>query len=148
MTDNSYGQPSSYELWNSPFNVRRFRTSPASRPFEKPSERSETFSHNLHRRHLSESQRAMVAAKIANLEHGSFHGNQSVGANLPTPAISNTAAADMLNVSERSVKSARREGPSKQKEPRCRRLRGQPGRFLSRWDHTALETAILPLQKN
>lgn len=56
---------------------------------------------NLHRRHLNESQRAMVAAKLATLPLGA---NQHTGsANLPTQS----EAADMLGVSERSVRTAR-----------------------------------------
>jgi hypothetical protein len=51
--------------------------------------------------HLSESQRAIVAGKLANLPKGT---NQyTAPANLPTQA----KAAEMLNVSERSVRSAR-----------------------------------------
>lgn len=56
---------------------------------------------NLKRRHLSTSQRAMVAANMANISHGGQR------ANLPLDSVGNTAAADMLNVSERSVKTAR-----------------------------------------
>ena len=62
---------------------------------------------NLHRRHLNESQRAMVAAKLANMKAG---GNQHkvVGQICTTsPSISNASAAEMLNVSKRLVKSAR-----------------------------------------
>lgn len=56
---------------------------------------------NLKRRHLNESQRAMVAAKIAQWGVGD---NQHTGsANLPTQS----EAADMLNVSGRSVRSGR-----------------------------------------
>ena len=54
---------------------------------------------NLHRRHLSESQRAMVAAKLANMP---AH-RPDKSANLPT---SQDDAAEMLNVSPRSVRSA------------------------------------------
>lgn len=62
---------------------------------------------NLHRRHLTESQRAMVAAKLANIQQNSFSGNQHVpAANLPTPAVSQAKAAEMLNVSERTVRAA------------------------------------------
>lgn len=66
---------------------------------------------NLKRRHLSESQRAMSASKIANVGHG---GNRKPDqeANLPlepvTASVSNAEAAKMLNVSERSVKAARK----------------------------------------
>ena len=74
---------------------------------------------NLHRRHLTESQRASVAARLANMPshrpskganlHPSspqlFHDDQ----HLPRPPmVSAAAAAEMLNVSERSVKSARK----------------------------------------
>lgn len=64
---------------------------------------------NVERRHLDESQRAMIAATIADLPFGS---NQHVApANVPTQA----EAAEALNVSERSVRSAKkvqREGAS------------------------------------
>jgi hypothetical protein len=55
---------------------------------------------NLHRRHLSESQRAMVAAKIANMGQGRPLENRPIG------RISQGAAAEMLNVGERSVRRA------------------------------------------
>ena len=54
---------------------------------------------NLHRRHLSESQRAMVAAKIATLPKGA---NQHAQICAP----SQDAAAGMLNVSRRTVQAA------------------------------------------
>jgi N6-adenosine-specific RNA methylase IME4/ParB-like chromosome segregation protein Spo0J len=57
-------------------------------------------SKNLHRRHLNESQRAMLAARIANLP--AHRPDKSV--NLPTSQI---VAADMLNVSEKSVRRAK-----------------------------------------
>lgn len=64
---------------------------------------------NLHRRHLTESQRAAVAAKLANIEPGQFVGNQHVpSANLRTPAVSQADAAKLLNVSTRSVTSAKK----------------------------------------
>lgn len=57
-------------------------------------------SRNLHRRHLNESQRAMVAAKIATLARG---------ANQHSPigeTISQGNAAELLNVGKRSVERA------------------------------------------
>lgn len=57
---------------------------------------------NLHRRHLNESQRGMVAAKLANLSDG----QRASSANLPTIAVSQSDAADMLNVSTRTVTAA------------------------------------------
>ena len=56
---------------------------------------------NLHRRHLDESQRAMVAARIANLDEGRPRGTASIEA-VPQPR-----AAAMLNVSRASVQRAR-----------------------------------------
>lgn len=56
---------------------------------------------NLHRRHLSESQRGVVAAKLANLDKGS---NQHRSIDLST---TQAQAAEMLNVSVPSVKRAK-----------------------------------------
>ena len=61
-------------------------------------------SHNLHRRHLTESQRAMVAAKLAKMPSGARTDLQP-SANLHE--VSATTAAEMLNVSPRSVKTAK-----------------------------------------
>jgi ParB family chromosome partitioning protein len=54
---------------------------------------------NLHRRHLSESQRAMVAANISE--------NRGLD-NVPIGQICPSNAAKMMNVSERTVKQAKR----------------------------------------
>ncbi|WP_422136553.1 hypothetical protein [Endozoicomonas sp. ALD040] len=62
---------------------------------------------NLHRRHLSESQRAMVASKVANRLVGQFN-----SANLQNCKTTDEAA-ELFNVSERSIYSAktvRRQG--------------------------------------
>lgn len=56
---------------------------------------------NLHRRHLDESQRAMVAARLATLERGT---NQHAPIGAP---VTQDAAADMLSVGRRSVQRAR-----------------------------------------
>lgn len=55
---------------------------------------------NLHRRHLDESQRALVAARIANLPRGS---NQHASIEAPSQA----EASELLNVSRPSVQRAR-----------------------------------------
>jgi len=57
---------------------------------------------NLHRRHLNESQRALVAAKIADLDEG------RPDKTAQTCAVSQDDAADMLSVSRRSVQSAKK----------------------------------------
>lgn len=64
---------------------------------------------NLTRRHLSESQRAMIAAKLANIQPGTFLGNQHVAsANGQTHPVSQSEAAERLHVSTRSVASAKK----------------------------------------
>lgn len=66
-------------------------------------------SHNLHRRHMNEAQRGMVAAKIADMPHGGNRGNQYTGGKGPNGPLASTAkAASLLNVSERTVKRAKR----------------------------------------
>jgi N6-adenosine-specific RNA methylase IME4 len=59
---------------------------------------------NVHRRHLNESQRAMIAAKLANNKVGR---PQSVSENTAIAAISQASAAEMLNVSRDSISRAR-----------------------------------------
>lgn len=61
-------------------------------------------SKNLKRRHLDASQRAMVAAKLAKMPQGRPAENKA--ANLPV-SPTQSQAADMLNVSERAVRTAK-----------------------------------------
>ena len=59
---------------------------------------------NLNRRHLTESQRAMVASKLATMKRGQTGKSQRMrSANLP---ISQPEAAKVLKTSERSMRSA------------------------------------------
>jgi len=65
---------------------------------------------NLKRRHLNESQRAMVAAKLASMpahRPPSKEPPNDKSANLPTFPMSQPAAATMLNVSERLLRLAK-----------------------------------------
>jgi hypothetical protein len=62
---------------------------------------------NLHRRHLCESQRGAVAAKLANMTEGGDRKSDH-SANLQSGAISQANAVRMLNVSTRGVATARR----------------------------------------
>jgi 16S rRNA G966 N2-methylase RsmD len=62
-------------------------------------------SHNLHRRHLNETQRAGVAAKLANMERGGDRKNQSP--NLDFDKVSRQHAAEMLNVGKSTVATYR-----------------------------------------
>jgi ParB-like nuclease domain len=57
---------------------------------------------NLKRRHLNESQRAMVAGRLANMKVGGDH-----SANLLNGQVSVTKAAEMLSVSPRSITDAK-----------------------------------------
>jgi len=58
---------------------------------------------NLHRRHLDESQRAMVAARVANLSIG----RPPEIASIEAFTVSQPDAAEMLNVSRRAVQRAK-----------------------------------------
>ena len=68
---------------------------------EQGSEQDFVISKNLARRHMSESQRAMVAAKLADMPQGA---RSDLG---PIGTMSAAQAADALNVGERSVKRAK-----------------------------------------
>lgn len=74
---------------------------PRFRQFDGNSPLNYVLSKNLHRRHLSESQRAMVAAKLATLKRGRPEENAPIGAN------TQDEAGDLLNVGRRSVQRAR-----------------------------------------
>ena len=67
---------------------------------------------NVHRRNLSASQRAMAAAELANMKRGERKEQMGTGAHLTTEAQENKTsvaeAAQKLDVSERSVKSAKK----------------------------------------
>jgi len=84
---------------------------------------------NVHRRHLSESQRAMIASKIATMPKGGIVGNQNAAKQKTNSSIelldsvsegvTQKAAADALNVSVPSVKRANvvhRHGTERLKE--------------------------------
>jgi hypothetical protein len=61
---------------------------------------------NIHRRHLDTSQRAMIAARLATLKHGGDRKSDQA-AKLPVDPTQ-SKAAEMLNVSERVVRDARK----------------------------------------
>ncbi len=63
-------------------------------------------SHNLHRRHLTEPQRAMVASKLAKL--GAHRPPETVGIPTVTRGKTQPEAANLLNVSRDSVTQARK----------------------------------------
>lgn len=87
----------------------RLGIEPLTRPWDgKGDALHYVISKNLHRRHLNESQRAMVADSVAKLKHGGDRGNQHTGAKRPIGPLppTRTEAAKLLNVGERSVKRA------------------------------------------
>ena len=86
---------------------------PYFREFAGGDEREFIISANLHRRHLNESQRAMIAAKLANMKIGD---NQHTGgsANLDTLPMSLKKSANSLSVGRTMVADAKiiqREAP-------------------------------------
>ena len=75
---------------------------------------------NMKRRHLNESQRAVIAARLANMTRGNPHGWDAVNSksanlqNREDGKISQSTAAELLNVSPRlvaTVKAVEREAP-------------------------------------
>ena len=58
---------------------------------------------NLRRRHLDETQRALVAAKLANMRQGERNDLSPIGEKFTSQA----RAAELLNVGKRSVERAR-----------------------------------------
>ncbi|MBA3714393.1 MAG: hypothetical protein H0W76_18355 [Pyrinomonadaceae bacterium] len=69
---------------------------------------------NLHRRNLNESQRAMVAAKIANIQKGGDRRSADFKARIC--ALEQPETAALLNVSRRSVQHAQKVKESGDKE--------------------------------
>jgi hypothetical protein len=80
---------------------------PRFKPFDGSDPLSFVISANLKRRHLSETQRAMVAAKIATLGLGSNQFEQK-GPQICGPSLSAEQAAKQFTVSARSIESARK----------------------------------------
>ncbi len=78
---------------------------PRFEPFNGKDALAFVISANLHRRHLTESQRSMIASDIAKLESGSNQHTKEGGGIQPP---SQTEAAVMLKVSRDSVKKARK----------------------------------------
>lgn len=63
---------------------------------------------NLHRRHLTASQRAMIAARLATLPKGRARSESPDDIKCSNLSISQSQAADLLNVSRSQVQSAKR----------------------------------------
>lgn len=80
---------------------RQLGIKPTFKPFAGTDPVAFVISLNLKRRHLNESQRAMVAARLANMQKGARTDLAPIG------AMSDAAAAQLLNVSERSVERAK-----------------------------------------
>ena len=76
---------------------------PIYREYEGDDPTAFIISANLKRRHLTESQRGMIAGKMANM----LQGNYSKAANLPLSPISQPEAAKLMNVSVRTIRDAK-----------------------------------------
>ncbi|WP_292454309.1 hypothetical protein [Methylibium sp.] len=75
---------------------------------------------------MTESQRAMIAAELAGLRHGTNQHAKEDAQICASSPVTQTAAADMLSVSRRSVQAARvRSGSMRYRCPRSR-LHGPP----------------------
>lgn len=107
------GQLQPIMVWNGQVVDGRNRYSACVRAGIKPKLREAKFaddaeairfivSTNIHRRHLTESQRAMIAAELATLGRG-----RPSSENPPSGGITQAAAAQMMSVGERSVQRAR-----------------------------------------
>lgn len=79
----------------------RAEVDPAYRPYEGDDPLAFVVSVNIHRRHLTESQRAMAAAEIAQFSKGRPKLNRPIGQ-------TETQAAEKMAVSPRSVRRARK----------------------------------------
>lgn len=64
-------------------------------------------SHNLHRRHLTESQRGMVAAALANMKQGGDRAKPSIDG-FQSASVAMREAGEMLNVGESTVTRAKK----------------------------------------
>ena len=79
---------------------------PAYRVYDGDDPTAFVVSLNLHRRHLSESQRAMVAARLVNIRQGQIGKHRAIS----ETQICVSEASDLVNTSKRSVNNARRVG--------------------------------------
>ena len=62
---------------------------------------------NMRRRHLTDGQRALIAANLANVQFGDNQHTKGGSENLPTQPVSQSKAAKLLDVSTRSVGDAK-----------------------------------------
>jgi len=65
-------------------------------------------SHNLHRRNMSETQRAIVGAKLATFKHGQVGNGRKVDPQICGSTFTTEEASRLVNVSERSIENAKR----------------------------------------
>lgn len=83
---------------------RELGLTPITETYDGDNPRAFVLAKNLSRRHLDESQRAMVAARLATLKHG----QKKADVENPTSSVSQSEAASLLNVDRTSVIAARK----------------------------------------
>lgn len=95
---------------------QKAKVKPRFTDYTGPDPLSFVLSLNVHRRHLSDAQRTLAAAKIANLRSGQTRSASPIG----EAQISQQEAADLLNVSKRGVERASKvlhEGSKRCRKP-------------------------------
>jgi ParB-like nuclease domain len=75
---------------------------PITRVYEGDDPTSFVLSLNLHRRHLTESQRSIIASKLETMKHGD---NQHTGGDANLHVLKREDAARLMNVAARSARS-------------------------------------------
>jgi hypothetical protein len=91
--------------WNRYLACERAGVEPEFTEYDSDKPLQFSLSMNLHRRHLTISQRAAIAADVANLEHGGQGGHVNAS-NEALNSVSQQEAADLLHVSRSSVQRA------------------------------------------
>jgi hypothetical protein len=106
---------------------------------------------NLQRRHLSDSERSFIAARIANRAQGRPQKNVPNGTFSTHTEVSRQEAADMLNTSRRSTQRAPLKGlsfPTPTPASLASRLGNRPEDGLTQLDAAAMKGGVADGDRN